>query len=119
MAKKTPTSRAGPLAAVDVRCSKALIARLDRWRNAQHDMLDRAAAIRRLMELALDAAKTTRRTSAKAAAKASEMAGQELDRMADKTASAGEQHKRKRRLLKGPMEFQNWRSDHPRRKRRS
>jgi len=39
------------------------------------------------------------------------MASQQLDRLADHTATAEEQASRKRRLLKGPEEFQGLRKD--------
>ena len=49
--------------------------------------------------------------------KAAEMAGDILDQHADLSASSEEQASRKRRLLKGPKEFREWRRDHPHGKR--
>jgi hypothetical protein len=43
------------------------------------------------------------------AAQAAEMAGQEIDRLADPSASDEERQVRKRRLIKGPKEFQDLR----------
>jgi hypothetical protein len=39
------------------------------------------------------------------------MAGQEIDRVADKCAPPAERAKRKRRLIKGPTEFLEMRKD--------
>jgi len=47
----------------------------------------------------------------KASAKATEMAGAQIDRLADKSATNEQRASRKRRLLKGPKEFRDFRSD--------
>jgi hypothetical protein len=39
------------------------------------------------------------------------MAGQEIERIADKAAPAAERAKRKRRLIQGPTEFRGIRKD--------
>ena len=44
------------------------------------------------------------------AAKAQAMAGQEIDRLSDPSATEKERQRRKRRLLKGPQEFRDVRS---------
>ena len=54
---------------------------------------------------------TGQRRDKKAASKASNMAAKEIDRMADKSATEEERSRRKRRLLEGPTEFRNFRSD--------
>jgi hypothetical protein len=41
------------------------------------------------------------------------MAGKEIDRMGDKSATDEERTRRKRRLLKGPPEFRDIRGGHP------
>jgi hypothetical protein len=43
----------------------------------------------------------------KRAAKAREMAGQEIDRLSDPSATDEERQRRKRRLVKGPKEFRD------------
>jgi hypothetical protein len=48
-----------------------------------------------------------------AASKAADMAGEQIDRLTDPSASAEEQKKRKRRLTKGPSEFLETRRDLP------
>src|SRR5580704_7034976 len=59
--------------------------------------------------------------SPKAAAKASDMAGQQIDRLGDTSATNEERQSRKRRLLKGPKEFRDIReqarADGPKRKK--
>jgi hypothetical protein len=47
----------------------------------------------------------------KKAAKALEMAGQEIDRLSDPSATDEERQRRKRRLLKGPKEFRDVRGN--------
>lgn len=45
--------------------------------------------------------------------KAAEMAGRQIDRMDDQTASGKERARRKRRLIKGPQELRGIRGDRP------
>jgi hypothetical protein len=47
----------------------------------------------------------------KEAAKASEMAGEEIDRLSDPFATDEERQLRKQRLIRGPQEFRDIRSD--------
>ena len=49
--------------------------------------------------------------------KAEEIAGQEIDRLSDRSATSEQRASRKRRLLKGPKEFRDIREDLPKRKR--
>ena len=79
---------------IGVRLDKAALKRLDDWR--KQNEVGRPEAIRRLLDAAL---------SVSQASPASRMAGQQLDKMADKSATADEQSRRKRRLLEGPEEF--------------
>lgn len=91
---------------------------IDAWRRKQSDRPTRSAAIRRLLAQSLSASPAVQRTSTKAAVRASQMAGTEVDRLADTSASAQEQAKRKRRLLSGPQEFRKFRKDRPTPKKR-
>jgi len=70
----------------------------------------RPEAVRSLLEeaLALPGHKPETR------ARANEMAGEQIDRMEDKSATSEERATRKRRLLKGPSEFQDMRPKKPR-----
>jgi hypothetical protein len=52
----------------------------------------------------------------KAGALAEEFAGQEIDRLSDRSATSEQRASRKRRLLKGPKEFRAIREDLPKRK---
>jgi hypothetical protein len=57
--------------------------------------------------------------SPKAASKASDMAGQQIDKLGDASATVEERQSRKRRLLKGPKEFRDIRAlaEQPKRKK--
>lgn len=57
--------------------------------------------------------------SPKAASKASDMAGQQIDKLGDASATNEERQSRKRRLLKGPKEFRDIRvlAEQPKRKK--
>jgi hypothetical protein len=95
------------------------LAKLDAWIDRQRDTVSRPQAVRRLVELGLiakDAGQKPQRepgSRAKQVAKAAGMAGQEIDRRADLAAPAEEQARRKRRLIKGPSEFREMRSQKP------
>ena len=58
-----------------------------------------------------------RQPSKKAIAKAAEMAGQEIDRLGDRSATDEQRASRKRRLLQGPKEFRDIRDDQHKQKR--
>jgi hypothetical protein len=49
--------------------------------------------------------------------KAADMAGREVDRLGDPTATSEVRAQRKRRLIKGPREFRDMREDLPKTKR--
>jgi hypothetical protein len=66
-----------------------------------------------LIELGLAGAQSVRPTNKTAAAKASRLAGQMIDILDDDSAPPDVRAKRKRRLLKGPPEFRDIRSDLP------
>lgn len=92
------------------RLSDEFMSRVDAWAADQDDQPGRSEAVRRLVELGLDA-RAPRKNSTTQRSRASEMAGNELDLMADKSASVEDQATRKKRLLKGPTEFQEVRKD--------
>jgi hypothetical protein len=83
---------------------------VDEWRKGQEDKPTRTAAIVRLAESGLSIAPGGP-TSAAMASKAAELAGSEIDRLRDQSATKKEQATRKRRLLKGPKEFRGFRKD--------
>ena len=51
--------------------------------------------------------------------KAADMAGREVDRLGDPSATSEERAQRKRRLIKGPREFRAMRGDLPKTKSRN
>jgi hypothetical protein len=119
-AKRAKDNTRGPLRTtgkgelVGVRVLPPLLARIDEWSAKQDNKITRQEAMRRLIERGLDAAPSTQApTSPKAAAKASKLAGQMIDMLGDGAAPIEEREKRKRRLLKGPSEFREIRSDLP------
>jgi hypothetical protein len=73
----------------------------------------RPEAIRRLIDLGLAGTQPMRQRSPKAASKAVDLAGEQIDKLSDPSATAEEQQQRKRRLLKGPKEFRDIRGDFP------
>jgi len=95
-----------------------LVKKIETWAGQEGDT--RSTAIRRLVEIGLSASAEAHpmpQRSPKSALKASDMAAQQIDKMADSSATNEERHARKRRLLKGPGEFRDIRSDHPKPKR--
>ena len=97
---------------IGLRLQSGLLARVDRWAASQKDGPSRLEAIRRLVELGLAVGlRAGMRTER--ARKAAEMASQEIDRLADPSATDQERQRRKRRLLKGPREFQDLRRSRP------
>jgi hypothetical protein len=114
--KKAARRLTGRAQVTAVRTSPQLRATIDGWASRQPDKPPRSEAIRRLVELGLGSQlKESRGT--KGAAKASDMAGQQIDRLIDPSASDAERQQRKRRLLRGPKEFRDLRDNKPRQKR--
>jgi len=96
---------------VGVRLPRSLISEIEKWAAAQGASISRSEAIRRLVELALAGLRPIPRRSAKAAAKASDLAAEQIDKLADASATSEERQQRKRSLLKGPREFRDVRED--------
>jgi hypothetical protein len=88
------------------------IGAVDAWIAGQPEpRLTRPEAIRRLVELGLTVKSRPKQTSTAHARKANAMAGEQLDHLADQSASTGERASRKSDLLKGPEEFRDVRVD--------
>ena len=105
-------------AGVLVRLHPDAMKSLDRWSAQQQDAPSRPEAIRRLVGMGLASVRpATTKTSKKAAAKAAGLAGEMIDNLVDQSAPADIREERKRRLLKGPPEFRDIRSDLPKTKR--
>ena len=109
-----PATGRDPVTAI--RLSSELRENVDAWAARQTDKPDRSEAIRRLVELGLAGSQLMKRRSPKATSKAIDLAGQQIDKLADPSATAEEQQQRKRRLLKGPGEFRELRADLPKKK---
>jgi len=97
---------------IGLRLEPGALARVDRWAASQKDDPSRAEAVRRLVELGLAIAQRAR-MGTKKAAQAAEMASHEIDRLGDPLATDEERQLRKRRLIKGPKEFQDLRRNRP------
>jgi hypothetical protein len=105
-----PAAAKGTL--IGLRLEPGALARVDRWAASQRDDPSRSEAIRRLVELGLASAQRARART-KTAAKAAEMASEEIDRLGDLSATDEERRLRKRRLIRGPKEFQDLRRNRP------
>ena len=103
-----PATGRDPVSAI--RLPEDLTSAIDRWSEV-NKVSSRSEAIRRLIEVGLATSPKARR-SPEATAKAKQMAAQEIDRVEDRGASSEDRQTRKRRLLKGPEEFREMRTDH-------
>jgi hypothetical protein len=100
---------------VGVRVQPDMAKQLDDWRRKQDDLPGRPEAIRRLVELGLEAQAPTKliRRSTPNKLRAAELATKEIDGMVDPSAKPEERAQRRRRLTKGPAEFRDDRVDLP------
>lgn len=95
----------------------AMIEAIENWRARQSPVPNASEAIRQLVEIGLASAPPPAAREAKETpARASELAGDMIDWLRDRSAPAEEQAQRKRRLIKGPSEFREMRTDLPKRK---
>jgi hypothetical protein len=114
-----PATGKDPLVAL--RMPPTMIEAIDTW--AARNKAGRSDAIRRLVAIGLTggvrsipliaATGDAAAAAGPAASTASEMAGHQIDKLGDASATAEERKTRKRRLLKGPAEFREIRIDHP------
>jgi len=88
-----------------------MIDQVEAW--AVRNNATRSEAIRSLVEIGLAGAQPMGQRSSKALSRASELAGRQIDKLADLSATDEERQKRKRRLIKGPVEFRDVRGDIP------
>jgi hypothetical protein len=115
-----PRKKRGPPATgkgtpVMVRLQPSLLTRLDLWIEGRGPF-SRPEAIRRLLEQALPVAPSIGPVKGGSRRKAAEIAGRTIDQLGDQAATGEERARRKRRLIKGPREFRDVRSDQPKRK---
>jgi Ribbon-helix-helix protein, copG family len=94
---------------VGLRLPHEFTARVDQW--AKKNGVTRSEAVRRLVDLGLAGTQPMRRRSPQSASKASELAGKQIDKLSDPSATDEERQTRQRRLLIGPGEFREMRGD--------
>jgi hypothetical protein len=109
---RKPKSKAATGTVVAVRMADEPMAQVDSWIASHEERgLSRPEAIRRLVEIALAGIDPARAKRSSTSSKSAKLAGDQLDRMSDRSATAAEQETRKRRLLGGPSEFREVRKD--------
>jgi hypothetical protein len=86
------------------------IREIDEWGRSQGDF-DLIATVRRLVKIGLTVKTRPKQPSLVCAERASEIAADAIDGLIDPAAPTEEAANRKRRLLKGPEEFQDVRVD--------
>jgi hypothetical protein len=96
--------------ALEMRLGASFLKTVDEWRRKQKDLPSRAEAIRRLVERGLANQAPARQLNKGAKRIAAKMAGREIDRLGDQTATGKERARRKRQLIKGPREFRDIRN---------
>ena len=111
-----PATGRDPVTAI--RLPEDLRVRVEAWATKQRDTPSRSEAIRRLVEIGLAGARAARPTNKKSAAKAAGLAGGMIDHLSDRSAPVDVREQRKRRLIKGPSEFREMRTDQPKAKTR-
>ena len=111
-----PATGRDPVTAI--RLPEDLRVRVEAWANKLRDTPSRSEAIRRLIEIGLANVRTARATDKKSRAKAAWLAGEMVDYLSDQSIPADIREKRKRRLLRGPPEFREMRTDLPKTKAR-
>jgi hypothetical protein len=120
--KKSKKKRGRPATGRDpvtaIRLPEELRVRVEAWATTERDTPSRSEAIRRLIEHGLAAVRGAKPHNKKSAAKAAGLAGEMVDYLSDHSVPADLREKRKRRLLKGPSEFREMRTDLPRAKTR-
>ena len=110
MPKKRGRRPTGKAAQSVARMPDEMLASVDTW--AARNKTTRSEAIRRLVELGLTVrGAKAKPTSAARADRARELASTTIDKMTESSPSSDEKSSRKRRLIKGPEEFQGVRVD--------
>ena len=111
-----PATGRDPVTAI--RLPEDLRVRVEAWATKLADTPSRSEAIRRLIEIGLASVRTVKPSDKKSAAKAAGLAGEMVDYLSDSSVPADIREKRKRRLLTGPSEFRELRTDLPKTKAR-
>src|SRR3954471_18599128 len=95
---------------IGTRWPESTVAQIDAWASGQQDTPARSESVRRLVEIGFGKpAPALPATSAPTASsqRGPGMGGSAIDKLKDNKASPDDQASRKRRLVKGPEEFQN------------
>jgi hypothetical protein len=111
-----PRKKGGVYPVTAVRLPPVLVTEVDKWADTQPDALTRSEAIRRLVELGLTV-KTKSAPSERQRAAFADLASKAIDSLTAGTPDNDEKASRKRRLIKGPEEFQSVRLDRTARKK--
>ena len=106
-----PATGRDPVTAI--RLPEDLRVRVEAWAAIQNDKPSRSEAIRRLVEMGLASVRSAKPINKKSAAQAAHLAKQMVDYLSDQSAPADIRAQRRRRLLKGPSEFREIRTDLP------
>jgi|SRR5215212_6722343 len=110
--------RTGSAPLVGFRADPDVRASITRWAEKQPDSPTLSEAIRRLVELGLTIRTNVKQPSAARADRAKELATNTIEKMMDPLASPEDRAQRRRRLVKGPSEFRQDRTDLPRTNRK-
>jgi Arc/MetJ-type ribon-helix-helix transcriptional regulator len=102
---------------VGIRLPESLLAGIAKW-TEKNDATSRSEAIRRLVEIGLQFDGQEQPFKASSRARAKELAGAQIDKMGDASATDEERTERKQRLTRGPSEFREKRVDQPRKRPR-
>lgn len=115
VAAKKPRGRPATGRDLGIRLPESLLAEIARW-SERNGAASRSEAIRRLIEIGLQFGGRKRSLDVSRGTRAEELAGAQIDKMDDASATGEERMKRKRRLTRGPSEFREGRVDQPRKR---
>jgi hypothetical protein len=116
--KKSDRPEAGRDLTMAIRFPTKLRGAIIKWAENQQDAPEIPEAVRRLVEMGLaskhpapKSPSSKQKSRSNQRTRASEMAGTAIDAMIDKSATTEDKVYRKRRLIKGPDEFQTLRAN--------
>jgi hypothetical protein len=104
---------------VGFRAGPATRAAIIKWAESQPDQPTLSEAIRRLVELGLTIRSKPKQSPAGRSTRAKELASATIDSLTAGAPNNDEKASRKRRLIKGPEEFQEMRVDRPKPKEKA
>jgi hypothetical protein len=116
--KTTGRARTDSAPLMGFRADPVIRASIIRWAEKQPDTPTLSEAIRRLVELGLTIRTKIKQPPAARADRAKELATKTIEKIMDPSASPEVRAERRRRLVKGPSEFREHRTDLPRASRK-